>query len=73
VPKITSPTIKGLPFSYEFVSQCLFNGLHRENHGTLDNSDLPKLFAVLFKFMLMNKNIAYDEDLLDRFYLNDFW
>jgi len=47
--------------------------MHREKHGTLDNTDLPKLFAVQLNFMNMNKNAVYNEDLLDKFYLNDFW
>jgi hypothetical protein len=37
IPEIKNDTIKGYPFSYQFLTHCLFSGLHRENHATLDN------------------------------------
>ena len=46
VPLIQQATVPGYPLSYECIGQCLYNGSKRENHETLDNTDVPKLFAI---------------------------
>jgi len=46
IPQIENDKIPKYPFSYEFVAQSMYNGLQRNDHPTLDNKDLPKLFGI---------------------------
>jgi len=55
IPQVENELIDGFPFSYELVGQSLYNGFHRKEHGTLDNSDVPKLFAIILMFLNLNK------------------
>lgn len=55
IPTRKNETILDFPFSYEFVAQNLHNGLNRDKHDTLDNSNIPKLFAISLMFLNMNK------------------
>ena len=71
VPQIENELIEGFPFSYELLGQSLYNGFHRESHGTLDNSDVPKLFGIIFMFLNLNRNCQYDEQLVHRSGMND--
>ena len=48
------------------------NGLGRSDHETLDNSDLPTLFAVQLKFMSLNTNCTYDQALAERLAFNAY-
>jgi len=43
----------------------MHNGATRKDHETIDNSDLPKLFAIQINFFTMNKNYVYNTTLLD--------
>jgi len=38
----------------------MHNGAARDNHETIDNNDLPKLFAIQLNFLAMNRNAVYD-------------
>ena len=66
VPQIQQATVPGYPLSYECIGQCLYNGTKRENHETLDNKDVPGLFAIQLMFLAMNHNCTYDQGLLER-------
>ena len=64
--------VKDYPFSYKFIAQCLYNGYHRSDHETLDNSDIPKLFAIQMMFLNLNRRCVFDEPLLERQGLDDY-
>lgn len=46
LPEVKNENVPNYPFSYQFFAQCLSNGMHREDHLTLDNSDLPKTYGI---------------------------
>ena len=71
-PEISAKIAEEYPFSYNFIAQCLFNGTHRSNHETLDNSDVPKLFAIQMMFLNLNKRCVFDQALLERQGLDDY-
>ena len=64
IPSIKQPQVQDFPLSYECIGQCLYNGSKRDNHETLDNKDVPKLFAIQLMFLAMNRNCTYDQGLL---------
>lgn len=51
----------------------MHNGLHRNEHETLDNSDVPKLMSILLKFMSLNKNCSYDTLLQAKMNFNTYF
>jgi hypothetical protein len=59
-PTIEGELIKDYPFSYTFLAHVLTNAVNRKNHPTLDNSDLPKAFGIIFSYMRFNKGWSYD-------------
>ena len=62
IPNITNEKIKNYPFSYEFIGQCLYNGVSESFNNTNPNkSDLRKLFGVIFMFLNFNKEITFYE------------
>jgi hypothetical protein len=73
IPKIKNKYIRPYPFSYEFAMQCLQYGCQSEECGTLDNSNLPKLFGILLKFFNFNKNIyKFDDQFLKKHKLDGY-
>lgn len=50
----------------------MYNGAFRDDHDTIDNSNLQNFFAFQFKFLTLNKNIYYNKEMLEKFGLNEF-
>lgn len=48
--------IPNFPFSYELMAQSFYNASKRDDHETIDNSDIPKVFAIQIMFM----KLSYD-------------
>ena len=61
IPKIEKPKMKDLPFSYEYMAQVFANALRRDDHETLDNSDIPKVFNVIWLFLGFSKHIRFNK------------
>jgi hypothetical protein len=60
IPTITNKLIEDYPFSYAFFAQVFYNSVNRKKHQTLDNSDIPKNFGVIFDFMRLNKSAQFN-------------
>jgi len=60
IPEIENDLIPDYPFSFEMVGQCLLNGLNRKDHNTLNNSNVPLLFAIIFMFLKLNACSQFD-------------
>jgi hypothetical protein len=71
VPEILQGQVNNYPFSYQFFAQAFSNGFNRKDHPTLDNSDLPKLFAIQLMFMNMNRNFNFNNQFMITQGLND--
>ena len=56
IPDRKKPQIPEFPFSYELMAQSFYNASKREVHETIDNTDIPKIFAIQIMFMKMSKN-----------------
>ena len=62
LPEIKNENIPGLPFSAEFYAQVFSNGLNRQDHETLDNSNIPLAFAINMMFLRFNKAVRFDRN-----------
>lgn len=73
VPEIDPRTsICRLPFSASFMLQAFARCQKRSSHFTLDNSDPVKLVEIQTMFMLLNKDIRFDEDFADSIGFDDY-
>ena len=72
IPSIKNEKVANYPFSYEFVAQCMHNGMKREKHETLDNSDVEKMIGILLMFFNMNKKSTFNAEFLQEQGLSDF-
>jgi len=43
------------------IGQCLVNGFNRKDHNTLDNSDIPMTFGVIFMFLNLNYGAVFEK------------
>lgn len=50
----------------------MHNGMNREKHETLDNSDIEKMIGVLLMFLNMNKKCSFNATFLKEQGLSDF-
>lgn len=55
IPERKKPLIKDFPFSYELMAQSFYNATKRDEHETIDNSDIPKVFAIQIMFMKLSR------------------
>jgi len=46
------------------MAQVFANACKRENHETLDNTDLPKVFGVILMFLGFNLNVNFNNEFL---------
>ena len=72
IPKIEKPKMKDLPFSYEYMAQVFANALRRDDHETLDNSDIPKVFNIIWLFLGFSKHIRFNKQYLEENELDTF-
>jgi hypothetical protein len=61
-----------LPFSAQFMLQAFSRCQKRDSHFTLDNSDPVKLVEIQTMFMLLNKDVQFDEDFADSIGFDDY-
>ena len=54
------------------IGQCLINGFNRKDHNTLDNSDIPMTFGVIFMFLNLNYGAVFDQRVLKNNSLDGF-
>jgi len=54
------------------IGQCLVNGFNRKDHNTLDNSDIPMTFGVIFMFLDLNYGAVFDQRVLKNNSLDGF-
>ena len=59
--------------SNELMAQSFYNATKREQHETIDNTDIPKVFAIQIMFMKMSKNNEYTDWFLKEQKLHGFW
>lgn len=64
LPRIEKPQIEGYHFSFEYMAQVFANACQRDDHETLDNTDLPKVFGVILMFLGFNLNINFNNEFL---------
>ena len=50
----------------------MYNGAFRDDHDTIDNSNLPKFFALQLRFLTLNRGRYWTKEMLDEFGLNEF-
>ena len=65
--------MEGYPFSSSFILQCHARLMNRENHETLDNSDLILSTQILFMFVKMYYREKFDQQFLRTHDLNMFF
>ena len=68
----TYPIIPGYPYSQAFMAQVFANAALRENHPTLDNSDLKNSIAVCMMFLGLNHGTVFNERFLTDCDLDDY-
>jgi len=64
LPRIEKPQMEGYHFSFEYMAQVFANACQRDDHETLDNTDLPKVFGVVLMFLGFNLRVAFDNEFL---------
>lgn len=64
--------IPNYPYSQAFMAQVLANASLRENHPTLDNSNLANSFAVCIMFLGLNRGTRFDSTFLTDNGLDDY-
>lgn len=60
-------------FSYQYMAQVLANAAKREDHETLDNSDIPKVFNVIFMFLGFSRGVNFNKSFLENQQLDSFF
>ena len=61
LPAITKKAMKELHFSYEYMAQVFANAIKRDDHETLNNSDIPKVFNIIWIFLGFSKRIMFNK------------